>query len=81
LKGLKNKNLGLLDFSNYIDLRKLASNFFSLLRKFDESNYDFIAAQKVSPEGFGIAINDRLEKASKGKIKLKNGELKIIKKK
>jgi len=81
LKGLKNKNLGLLDFSNYIDLRKLASNFFSLLRKFDESNYDFIAAQKVSPEGLGIAINDRLEKASKGKIKLKNGELKIIKKK
>jgi L-threonylcarbamoyladenylate synthase len=81
LKGLKNKNIGILDFSNYNDLRKLASNFFSLLRKYDESKYDFIAVQKVSPEGLGIAINDRLEKASKGKIKLKNGELKIIKKK
>ena len=80
LKGLKNKNIGILDFSNYTDLRNLASNFFSLLRKFDESNYDFIAAQKVSPKGLGIAINDRLEKASKGKIKFKNGELKIIKK-
>lgn len=81
LKGLKNKNVGLLDFSNYKDLRKLASNFFSLLRKYDESKYNFIAAQKVLSEGLGIAINDRLEKASKGKIKLKNGELKIIKKK
>ena len=81
LKGLKNKNVGILDFSNYKDLRKLASHFFSLLRKFDESSYELIVAQKVSHEGLGIAINDRLEKASKGKIKLKNGKLKIIKKK
>ncbi len=81
LKGFKNKNVGVLDLSNYKDLRKLASNFFSLLRKFDESNYDFIAAKKVSSEGLGIAINDRLEKASKGTIKLINAEIKIIKKK
>lgn len=80
LKGLKTKNVGILDFSGYKDLRKLASNFFSLLRKFDESKYDFIAAEKVSSEGLGIAINDRLEKASIGKIILVNGELKIIKK-
>ena len=77
---VKDKNAGIMDLSGYEDLRKLAADFFSLLRKFDESGYDFIITQKVEDKDLGIAINDRLEKASKGKVELINGNLKFTEK-
>jgi len=80
LKNVENKNAGIMDLSGYGDLRKLAVDFFSLLRKFDESEYDFIITQKVEDKDLGIAINDRLERASKGKVELVNGNLKFTEK-
>ena len=77
---LEDRNAGILDFTSYEDLRKLAADFFSLLRKFDESGYDFIITQKVEDRDLGIAINDRLEKASKGIAELINGKLKFTEK-
>jgi L-threonylcarbamoyladenylate synthase len=76
----KDDKIGILDFTNYQDLREIAANFFSLLRKLDESNYDIIAAQKVTSEGLGLAINDRLEKASIGKIIVEKEKLKTLEK-
>jgi L-threonylcarbamoyladenylate synthase len=80
LKNVENKNTGIMDLSGYGDLRKLAANFFSLLRKFDESGYDYIITQKVEDKDLGIAINDRLGKASKGQVELINGNIKFTKK-
>ena len=79
-KNVEDENTGIMDLSNYEDLRKLAADFFSLLRKFDESGYDFIITQKVDDKDLGIAINDRLEKASKGKVEMINGDLKFTEK-
>jgi len=36
--------------------------------------YDFITIQKVENTGLGIAINDRIEKASTGSIEMISGK-------
>ncbi len=72
LKEYENKNTGVLDFGIYNDNKEIALNLFSDLRKLDEKNFDFIVCKKVKDEGLGIAINDRLERASLGHLKLFN---------
>jgi L-threonylcarbamoyladenylate synthase len=42
----------------------LASNLFRLLREFDEEKVDVIFAEGVSSEGLGLAVMNRLRKAS-----------------
>jgi L-threonylcarbamoyladenylate synthase len=46
------------------DLREAAANFFRLLRELDTESLDLIVAERVPEEGIGVAINDRLERAS-----------------
>ena len=46
------------------DLREAAVNLFRYLRELDEANLDVIIAELVPEKGLGIAINDRLRRAS-----------------
>ena len=64
VKDVSEKKIGLLDFSRYKNFKEIALNLFSDLRKMDEENYDIIVWKKVSNEGLGAAINDRLGRAS-----------------
>ncbi len=43
---------------------EIAKNLFNSLRKFDELNLDLIIAEGVDEEGIGLAIMNRLQKAS-----------------
>ncbi len=47
------------------DLREAASNLFDKMHQYDEMNLDAMVFQKAPDEGLGIAINERLEKASR----------------
>ena len=42
----------------------MAANLFRLLREFDEENVDVIIAEGVPTEGLGLAVMNRLRKAS-----------------
>ena len=42
----------------------IAANLFGLLREFDEENVDVIIAESVPTEGLGLAVMNRLRKAS-----------------
>ena len=46
------------------DLREAAANFFRMLRELDAENLDLIVAERVSEQGIGAAINDRLRRAA-----------------
>lgn len=46
------------------DLREAAKNLFASLRKMDEMDIDLIIAETVPEKGLGLAINDRLKRAS-----------------
>ena len=46
------------------DLREAAANLFAALRRLDEKGLDLILAHEVEPRGLGLAINDRLRRAS-----------------
>jgi len=74
------KRVGILDFAQYENLNEIALNLFSDLRKLDEDNYAYLVAKKVKDSGIGSAINDRLEKASVGRVKMGKWEIKFIEK-
>ena len=46
------------------NLREAAANLFAAMRRLDEAGLDLIVAEEVPEEGLGIAIMDRLRKAS-----------------
>jgi L-threonylcarbamoyladenylate synthase len=46
------------------DLKEAAAGLFAALRRLDENNLDFILAHPMTPQGLGLAINDRLKRAS-----------------
>lgn len=48
------------------DLREAASNFYAALRDLDKSEVDIIIAEPLPEEGVGVAIMDRLRRASHG---------------
>lgn len=48
------------------DLATCAANLFSVLREFDKEDVDVIIAESVKEEGIGLAIMNRLRKASGG---------------
>ena len=76
---LKNK-FGVVDLLKYKNLRTVAYNLFEEFRKIDNPKYEFALIQKVEESGLGIAINDRIEKASIGNIIFVSGNLKFRKK-
>lgn len=74
-----NKNFGILRFQSTTemngyknqvilseagDLREAAKNLFAALRKLDDMNIELIIAEKAPNHGLGLAINDRLKRAS-----------------
>ena len=46
------------------DLAIAARHLFAAMRRLDKSGADLIIAERMPEHGFGIAINDRLERAS-----------------
>lgn len=66
IKKIKDRKIGILDFSKYRDNGETALNLFSDLRMLDEGGFDFIVCMKTDGIGIGAAINERLEKAGKG---------------
>ena len=48
------------------DLKEAAANFYAALRCLDESEVDMIVAEPLPKEGVGVAIMDRLQRASHG---------------
>lgn len=77
--GFSKKNIGILAFSSKPgygefkeirilsptgDLKEAAKNFFTYLHELDSSGLDVIFAEKVPLKGLGLAIMDRLKKAS-----------------
>jgi L-threonylcarbamoyladenylate synthase len=50
--------------SETADFEEAAHKLFSVLREIDESEMPHILAEKLPDEGLGIAINDRLYRAS-----------------
>lgn len=55
------------------DLPTIAKNLFKLLREFDSENIDIIIAEGIPSEGLGLAVMNRLRKASGYKIIRING--------
>lgn len=78
LKGLNPDTTGIISFSKCYDIPKdnqvvltssadieeAARNIFAALRKMDQPHIEVILAEYVPKEGLGIAINDRLRRAS-----------------
>lgn len=50
--------------SEHGDLREAAVNLYAAIRRLDSLNLDMIATHHFPDSGFGVAINDRLSKAS-----------------
>lgn len=69
----------LIDFTKQ-QLKDAAINLFTELRKADESGADYIVTSFVENEGIGRAINDRLFRASAGRMSAKNGKITFQKK-
>ncbi len=57
-----NQRVGVLD--NHDDLPELAHNLFARLRQFDTQNVNVILCLLPPAEGLGVAIRDRLQRAS-----------------
>lgn len=72
--------VGILDLEKFADLKELAVNLFSEMRRLDEQGYDYIITSKVRNEGIGRAINDRLLRAARGFLINVNNKIKIIEK-
>ncbi len=53
------------------DLHEAAANLFHAIRKLDKMNLDLIIAEMVPEKGIGLAIMDRLRKATGGKLGIK----------
>jgi len=47
------------------DLREAASNLYKVMRKIKKKGYKKIFVAKIPNTGLGVAINDRLNRASK----------------
>lgn len=47
---------------------QVASRLYSTLRRFDELGVDVIIAEGLEPQGFGLAVMNRLRRASGGKV-------------
>ena len=65
---IKKRKITLKDYyylSKKNDLKQVAKNLYSLLRKIKKNGYKMIAVEKIPNIGIGKTINDRLNRASK----------------
>lgn len=86
LQKIDKRKSGLISFSGFYDegfkevvsltkeknLREAAINLFSAMHKLEDSDVELIVVESVPEEGIGIAIMDRLKKASFNTMKLYN---------
>ncbi len=70
---LKEMNAVFMDLDRFGSPENIAVHLFSELRKLDESDFGIIVCKKVEDIGIGIAINDKLERASSGRISFEFG--------
>ena len=63
-KKIKRKNKNYFNLSEKGDLKEAAANLYKIMRKIKKKGYKRIFVSKVPNYGPGIAINDRLKKAS-----------------
>jgi len=59
------------------DLSEAATRLFKMLRELDASPAETLICEPVPPVGLGLAIRDRLERASSGKATWRDGEWKF----
>ena len=59
-----NNNKNLFNLSKKNDLKEAAKNLYKIFRKIKKLKYKRIRVVKIPYSGIGIAINDRLKKAS-----------------
>ena len=59
-------------------LVQAAANFFQALRQLDKSEVDLIVAAAIPKNGLGLALNDRLTRASIGWARLAKGKLELL---
>ncbi len=62
---LKEEDIAVIFFNN--DIESYAKEMFSLFRKYDAERYDVILVEKVAEKGLGLALMNRLKKASSKK--------------
>jgi L-threonylcarbamoyladenylate synthase len=82
LNSFKGKKIGVLMFTNQIqhqdvthqeilsesgDLIEAGRNLYAAMHRLDHRNLDLILAERLPDQGIGIAINDKLERATKKK--------------
>jgi len=60
------------------DLREAAAQFFAALRRLDAAELAAIVAEQIPEEGLGLAIADRLRRASAGHARLSGNHVWII---
>ena len=63
-KNIKKKN-NYFNLSKNADLKEAAANLYKTMRKIKKSGYKKIFVMRIPNIGPGIAINDRLKRASK----------------
>ena len=64
LLGFGNAPNAVLNLSETEDLTEAAANLFSMMHQLDNNKYKGIAVMPIPMEGLGLAINDRLKRAS-----------------
>ena len=67
VKKRKNSNKNFFYLSKNKNLKEAARNLYSVLRLIKKKGYKKIAVEKIENKGIGLAINDRLQKASSQK--------------
>ena len=64
MKKRNNSNKNFFYLSKNKNLKEAARNLYSVLRMIKKKGYKKIAVEKIENKGIGLAINDRLQKAS-----------------
>ena len=67
MKKRNNNNKNFFYLSKNKNLKEAARNLYSVLRKIKKKGYKKIAVEKIEKKGIGLAINDKLQKASSKK--------------
>lgn len=68
LKSFNGLNVTTVVLGSESDLETVARNLFSGMRELDNQGLDVILVRSLNPEGLGLAILDRMIRASEGKI-------------
>ena len=65
---LSELNVKIVDLGSELDLESIARNLFSGMRELDTLGLDVIFVRSLASDGLGLAILDRMTRASEGKV-------------